>query len=112
MVRKRIILLRVQNLEQRGGRIAPEIRADLVHFIQDKDRVVAPGPAHALDDAPRERAHVSAAVAPDFRLVPHASQGEAHEFAAQSPGDGAAQGGLAGAGRTHEAENGAFHIGF
>ena len=60
---------------------------------------------------PGQGAHVGAAVAPNLRLVPHAAQGEAHELAAQGPGDGAAQGGLAGARRAHEAEDGALHVG-
>ncbi len=61
---------------------------------------------------PGQGAHVGAAVAPDLGLVPHPAQGEAHELAPQGPGDGAAQGGLAGARRPHETEDGALHVGF
>ncbi len=111
MVRKRIILLRVQHLEEGRGRVAPEVGADLVHFIQYKDGVVGTNPAHALDDAAGESPHVGAAVPPDLGFVPHTPQGQAYELAPQGPGNGAPQGGLAGTRRPHEAQNGPLHVG-
>ncbi len=111
MVREGGVLLRVQDLQEGRGGVAPEVGADLVHFIQDEHRVIGAGPADGLDDAAGHGPHVGAAVAPDLGFVPHPAQGEAHELAAQGPGDGAAQGGLAGARRPHEAEDGPLHVG-
>ncbi len=65
---------------------------------------------HALDDPPRQGADIGAAVAPDFGLVPHAPQGDAHELAPHGPGDGLPERGLAHSRRPHETEDGAFHL--
>ena len=50
-------------------------------------------------------------MAADFGLVVHAAHGNAREFAAERARDGAAQRGLADAGRPHEAQDGAFQHG-
>ena len=44
-------------------------------------------------------------------LVTHAAHGRAQELAPHGPGDGLTEGGLAGAGGAHEAEDGALHVG-
>ena len=49
-------------------------------------------------------------MAADLGLVPHPAQGDAHEAAAHGAGDGLAERGLAHAGRTHEAEDGAADL--
>jgi len=51
MIRKRKILLRIEDLKQRGRGITPEIAAELVDFIEHEDGVVGLGPADALDNA-------------------------------------------------------------
>ncbi len=111
MVREGGVLLRVQNLQEGRRGVAPKVGADLVHFVQDEHRVVGPGPADGLDDAAGHGPDVGAAVTPDLGFVPHPAQGEAHELAPQGPGDGAAQGGLAGARRPHEAQDRPLHVG-
>ncbi len=112
MIGERGILLRVQDLEEGGSGIAAKIGADLVDFVQDKDGVVAAGPADALDDAAGHGPDVGPAVAADFGFIPHPAQGEADKLAPQGPGDGFTQGGFAGTRRADKTQDGTFHIRF
>ena len=100
-----VVLLGVQHLEQGGGRVAAEVRADLVHLVEHEDRVLALRAAQPLDDLAGQGADVGAAVAADLRLVAHAAQADAVELAAHGGGDGLAEAGLAHARRAHEAED-------
>ena len=84
--------------------------AELVDLVEHEHRVVRAGLLHALDDAPRERADVGAAVAADLGLVAHAAQGDAHELAPQRARDGLAERGLADAGRADEAQDRALLV--
>ena len=90
MVGKGIVLLRVQYLQQRRGRVAPKIIAQLVNFVQHKERVARPHPAHRLNDAAGQRPDIGAPVAPNFRLIAHAAQAHPHKLAAQGVGNGTA----------------------
>ncbi len=102
------VLFRVQRLKESRRGIAPEIVAELVDFVKDDHRVLGPGLLHGLNDAPRHGPDVGPAMAADFRLVAHPAEGNALELAAQRPGDGTAQRGLAHTGRAREAEDGPF----
>src|SRR6266481_489447 len=86
-----VVLRRVQHLQQRRGRIAPPVRADLVDLVEHEDGILRLGAAQPLDDAPGERADVRAAMAPDLRLVAHAAERHAHELSPERPGDALAQ---------------------
>jgi hypothetical protein len=110
VVAERVVLLRVEDFEQRGGRVAAEVRAELVYLVEHHDGVVDPGAAQGLDDAAGKRADVGAAVAAKLRLVAHAAQREPLELAAEGACDGAAQGCLADARRADEAEDGALRV--
>ena len=59
----------------------------------------------ARHDAARQRADVRPAVAADLGLVADAAEGDADELAAQRPGDGLAERGLADAGRAGEQDH-------
>ena len=112
MVRKGEVLLRVQDLQERRGGIAPEIAAELVDLVEHENRVVGFGPADPLDHAAGQGADVRPPVPPDLRLVADAAQGDPDEFAAQGAGDRVAQGCFAGPGRPGEAEDRAFGVRF
>jgi len=105
MVGEGVVLRGVEHFEEGGGGVAPEIRADLVEFIEQDHRVAAFDAAQGLNDTPREGPDVGAAVAADFGLVAHAAQGDAGELPAEGIGDAAAQGGLADTGRADQAED-------
>ena len=99
VVAERVVLRRVEHLEQGGRRVAAVVRADLVDLVEQHDRVHRAGLLDRPDDAAGQRADVRAPVAADLGLVAHAAEGDADELAAERPGDGLAQRGLADAGR-------------
>ncbi len=51
-------------------------------------------------------------MSPDFSFVPHAAQGQTHEFAAQGPGNRAAKRRLPHPRRADKAQNRSRHLGF
>ena len=102
-----MVLSRVQHLEQGRRRVAPPVASDLVDLVEHDHRVHRLGVAQGPHQAARQGADVGPAVAADLGLVAHASQGDAHELAAGGPGDGLADGRLAGAGRTDQGQDGA-----
>ena len=82
-----VVLLRVEDLEQRRRRIAAEVRGHLVDLVEQEDRVDRAGLLHHLDDLARERADVGPPVAADLGLVAHAAERQPHELAVQRSGD-------------------------
>ncbi len=105
-----MVLLGVQYFEQCRRRIATEVRADLVDFIEHEHGIVAACLVNALNDAARHRAHVGAAMSADFRFVMNAAKAHADELAAQRPRDGLAQRCFSNSRRTDEAEDRAFAV--
>src|SRR5207244_6958674 len=100
----------IEHLEERGGRIAPEVHAELVDLVEHEERVVGARVLDVLDDATREGPDVRAAVAADLRLVADTPQRQAHELAAHGARDRLAERGLADARRADEAEDGALRV--
>src|SRR3569833_197535 len=50
------VLLRVEHLEQRGGRVAVKAGAELVHLVEHEPRIARAGFAYALNDVAGPRA--------------------------------------------------------
>src|SRR5262245_36621616 len=100
-----VVLLGIEHLEQRRGRIAAEIGAHLVDLVEQEQRIRRLRLAHRLDDLAGHRADIGAPVAADFGLVTHAAERHAHEVAAGSAGDRLAERGLADAGRADQAQD-------
>ncbi len=111
VIAERVVLLRVEHLEQRRRRIAAEVRAELVDLVEDEDRVLRLGAAQPLDDLAGQRADVGPAMAADLRLVAHAAERDAHELAAERVGDRLGERRLADARRAEEAEDRALDVG-
>src|SRR5712672_1791214 len=111
VVAKRGVLLGVEHLEKRRGRIAMEAHAQLVHLVEHHDWIARARLADRLDDVSRQGADIGAPVAPDLGLVVHAAETEPREFAPGRPGDALAERCLADARRADEAENRAFAVG-
>ncbi len=80
VIAERVVLLRIQHLEQRRAGIAAEIGAQLVDLVEDEHRVLRLRAAQPLDDLPRQRADVGPAMAADLGLVAHAAERHAHEL--------------------------------
>ena len=95
MVVEGIVLLRIQDLQQRRGGVSPKIHRHLVDFVEQIEGVADTRLRQVLDDLPRKRPNVRAPVATDLRLVPHAPQRHAHELAIGGARDRASDGRLA-----------------
>ena len=95
MVGKVDILLRIEDLEQRTGRISTEIHSKLVYLIEDENGVHRPRLTHSLNDPARQRADVRAPMATELGLVPDASEANPHKLAPQSGCDASAKARLA-----------------
>ena len=107
MVPERVVLGRVEHLEQRRRRVAAEVRTDLVHLVEQHDRVHRARLADGADDPAGEGSDVGPPVPADLRLVPDAAQGDPDELTVHGPRDRFAQRGLADAGRADQGEHGA-----
>ena len=105
VVAERVVLRRVQDLEQRRRGVAPPVRADLVDLVEHDHRVDRPRVAQGAHEAARERADVGPPVAADLGLVADAAQRHADELASGGAGDRLADRGLAGAGRADQGQD-------
>jgi hypothetical protein len=65
------VLLGVEDLEKRRGRVAAEVHPQLVDLVEHEDRVLGLGAAQPVDDLARQRADIRPPVAANFGLVPH-----------------------------------------
>ena len=110
MIGEAVVLLRIEHLEQRRARVAAEVGAQLVDLVEHHHGIDGGRLLHRLDDPPRERADVGAAMPADLGLVADAAQREPHELAVGGASDGLAQRRLAHAGRSDQAEDGALHV--
>ena len=105
MVAERVVLRRVEHLQQRRGRVAPVVRPDLVDLVEQDDRVHRTGLLDRPHDPAGERTDVRPAVAADLRLVPDAAQGDADELPTERARDRLTQRGLADSRRTREQDH-------
>ena len=92
------------------ARIAAEVAAQLVHLVQHEHRIVGARPPQRLNDLPRQRADVGAAMSADLRFVVHAAQRNPLELASKRPRNRAAERGLAHARRSDEAQDRPLHV--
>ncbi len=106
MVGEAVVLLRVEHLQQRGGRVAAIVLAKLINLVEQDHRVGGADAPQLLDDPAGLRADVGAAEAPQLGFVAHAAKAHAHEAAAEGAGDALAQAGLAHAGRANKRQDG------
>ena len=105
MVHELLVLGGVENLKQRGRRVALEALAHLVHLVQEEDRVFAPRLAEALDNPAGHGADVGAPVPADIGFVAGAAKGDPHVLAPKRPGDRLGDRGLAHPRRADEEED-------
>ena len=105
MVAERLVLLRIEYLEHRGGGIAAEVRTHLVELVDQQHGVHRLRVAERADDRAGHRADVRAPVPADLGFVADAAHGEAAELPPERARDRLAQRGLADARRPDEAEH-------
>src|SRR5437870_9180900 len=102
---ERVVLPRVKDFEQRAGRVAAKIRADLVDLIKHENRVPRTGAPQFLNDSARHRSDVRAAMTADLRLIPHSAETDPHKLAAERVRNRLAETGLADTRRSEKTED-------
>ena len=106
MITERVVLGRVEHFEQGRGRIATEVRADLVHLVEHDDRVHGPCLTQGTHQASGLGPDVGTTVTTDFGFVTHTAQGDPDELASHGTSDRLPERRLADAGGTDEGQNG------
>ena len=81
------VLFRIEDFQQCGSRISPEIHRHLVYFIQQEDRVHGAGLFDHLNDLTRQGSDIRSAVSPDLGFIPDPTQREPDELAAGRTGN-------------------------
>ena len=105
VVEERSVLLRIEELEQRGRRITLEPAPELVDFVDQNHRVGNARALEALHQLTGHGAHVRAPVPFDLRDVAQTSDGEAEEFSIQRARDALPDGGLTDARGSHHGDD-------
>ena len=85
VIPERVVLRRIEHLEQRRRRIAAPVGAELVDLVQHDHRVHRARVAQRAHEAAGQRADVRAPMAADLRFVAHAAERHADELPARSP---------------------------
>ncbi len=91
VILKSVVLFGIEDFQQRGGRIATEIGAELVDLVEDEQWIVRAGVADALNDAARQRPDVGASMSANLGLIANAAQRQPHELAPHRTGDRASE---------------------
>ena len=69
-----VVLFRIEHFEQRGTRIAAEVSPELVYLVEQDHRIHGAGLLHHLNDLPRQRADIGAAMSADLSFVANAAE--------------------------------------
>ena len=102
MIGERIILLRIQHLQQSTRRIAAVITAQLVHFIQHHDGICGTALLDPVHDPARHGADIGAPVPADLRLITHTAKAHPDILPMQSLCDTLSDTGLPGTRCAHK----------
>ena len=105
VVAERVVLCRVEHLEQRRRRVAAPVGADLVDLVEHDHRVHRPRVAQGTDEPAGQGADVRAPVAADLGFVADAAERHTHELAVERTRDRFADRGLARAGRPDQRQD-------
>ena len=105
IVAEAVVLLGIEHLQHRGGRVALNAGAKLVDLVQHHDAVPGAGLADRLDDVAGQSADIGSPMAADLGFVMHAAEAHADKFAVHGARDRLAERGLADAGRPDEAKD-------
>ncbi len=102
------VLCRIEDLHQRGGRVAAEVAAQLVDLLQHDDGIGDLGAPHGLQNTSGHGADVGPAMPAQFRFVVQTAQAQTLEIAPHGASNGLSKGSLAHAGGADETQNGCF----
>ena len=105
MIGKVIVLLRIQHLQKRAGRITVEGLCQLIHLIQYHNRIGNAAPFHAFHNPAWHRADISAPVSAYLCLIANAAQTDSYIFSAKRLRYTLSDAGLSSSGRAHEQQD-------
>ena len=106
-----VILLAIQNFQQCGAGISPEILAHFVNLIQQDQCIFAARLGQCRHDPSRHSANIGLAMTPDVRFIMDTAKRDPRHFPVQAFCDGIGNGGLADTGRAYQADDLRRHIG-
>ena len=89
---------------------ADVVSTHFVDLVEDEHGVARLHFTEVLDDTAWHGADIGLSMASEFRLVADATERHPNVFAVEGASDRLAQGGLANAGRTNQAEDGSLHV--
>ena len=104
------VLFGIQHFQQGGRGVAAHVRAHLVDFVEQEQRVLHADFRHLLDELAGHGANIGATVTADLRLVTHPTERHAHVLTTGRLGDGLTERGLAHTGRPDQTEDGALEL--
>ena len=87
VVRKVLVLFRVENLQKRRCRIALKVCPYFIYLVKEENRVVGSRIFDRCYYSSRDGPYVRPPVPSDFGLVSHSAQGHSHEFSSGCPGN-------------------------
>ncbi len=105
MIDEAVVLGRIEHFQQGAGRVALEGDAQLVHLIEEEDRVLGAGLFHRVQDAARHRPHVGAPVTADIGFIARTTERNADVLPSHRAGNRLGHRGLADTGRPDEEED-------
>src|SRR5262249_37838461 len=105
VITKCVILRRIENFQQRRGRIATKVMPQLVDLIQHEHRVIGLGTPDCLDNPARKRPNVGAPMPAQFRFVMHTAEAETLEGPPQGTRNGLPEGRFPHPGWTDKTQN-------
>ncbi len=105
MVVEGVVLLGVEDLEERAGGIAAEVGRHLVDLVEKQHRIDGRGLAHHLDDLTGKGADIGSPVSPDLCFVAHPAEREPHEVSPGCARDRSRERGLPGTRRPDKAQD-------
>jgi hypothetical protein len=73
VILERVVLFRIEHLEQRRTRVATEVRAELVDFVEQQHGISPRRLLHHLNDLTGQRADVCATMTANLSFVAHAA---------------------------------------
>ena len=106
VVRKGVVLFRIQHFQQSAGRVAVVGHPELVHFIQYNNRIGSPALLDPVHDSARHRSDIGSPVSADVCFIPHTAQADTYILPLQRSGNGAADAGLSGTRCTDKQQDG------
>ena len=106
-----LVLLAVENFEEGGCRVAVNVGAHLVHFVEEHDRVHGAALGQRVDDASGHGSNVGLPVTADVGFVADTAERYADILPLHRTCDRGSKRGLADSGRADKAENLVLQIG-